>query len=80
MDAAPTTNMYGSLATDVVSPERRTSALVSMGFGRPLSVGNYSNHDPMLDGFSGDADSVEDFEEEVDLEPSIGKNNSLRSI
>ena len=68
--------MYGSLTTDV-TPERRTSALLNMGFGRLYTSGPYGNSEPMLEQHSLDVDLPGDLRENNNGEPNIGRLNSL---
>lgn len=74
MEGVGTTNMYGSLATDVIPQSGRGSTLINMGFARPLSAGNYTNQDPMLDDFSADGESIDGVSDQEEAEPSIAQH------
>lgn len=68
------TNIYGTLATDVIpqSGGRGASNLLGMGIGRPISSNTFLNQDSAFDDFSADGESADDESDRAERETSIG--------
>lgn len=68
------TNIYGTLATDVIPQNgaRGSSNLLGMGIGRQISSSSFLNQDSAFDDFSADGESADDESDRAERETSIG--------